>query len=165
MSTDFVTSQKIRSLDLFDGHLEKFGVREHFNEHTNPDSLRILTDGRNYLHVSIDDNGFVINLARFSLNAPGRILKAIAEAFDTEIFSEYEPQFWGFDTDEEWEQAMKKLAEEYEARFYEDVMKYVHGEKHEIRAGTNGETKAKIAKKLVAEKLELLHSFRNFAIV
>jgi hypothetical protein len=35
--------------------------------------------------------------------APGGILKAISEVFDTEIYSEHEPQFWGFDTEEEWE--------------------------------------------------------------
>jgi len=103
MSTDYVTSRKILTSDLFDGCLEKFGVREHFNEYTKPDSNRILTDGRNYLDVSIDDNGLVMYLTRFSPNnAPGRILEAIAESFNIEIYSEYEPQFWGFDTEEEW---------------------------------------------------------------
>ena len=33
------------------------------------------------------------------------ILGAIAEAFSTDIFSEYEPQYWGYDTQEEWEAA------------------------------------------------------------
>ena len=31
-----------------------------------------------------------------------RDFHAIAEAFDTGIVSEHEPQFWGFDTQEEW---------------------------------------------------------------
>jgi hypothetical protein len=35
--------------------------------------------------------------------APARILLAISDVFETEIFSEHELQFWGFDTEEEWE--------------------------------------------------------------
>ena len=35
---------------------------------------------------------------------PRHIIKAIEQAFDTEIFSEHEPQFWGFATQEEWDE-------------------------------------------------------------
>ena len=155
MSTSFITSSRILSSDLFDGRLEKFGVREFISEHTNPDSVRLLTDGRNCLFVYIDEDGFVTCFVRYGANAPGRIVDAVAEAFDTDIFSEYEPQYWGYDTNEEWDQAMKKYAEEHEVEFYEDIMRYLQGEKHDIREGTNGESMAKIAKKLVAEKSEL----------
>ena len=39
-------------------------------------------------------------------NNPVFILSAVCQAFDTHIFSEYEPKFWGFDTQEEWDEAM-----------------------------------------------------------
>jgi hypothetical protein len=66
----------------------------------------MLTDGRNYLWVYIDDDGFV-SFTRYAPNGnPGKILSAVDEAFETYIASEYEPQYWGFDTEEEWEAAV-----------------------------------------------------------
>jgi hypothetical protein len=47
MSTHYAPFNKIRARDLFDGRLEKFGVREQ--------SSKCLTDVRNYLEVYIDD--------------------------------------------------------------------------------------------------------------
>src|SRR3954447_25269997 len=46
-------------------------------------------DGRNYL-VYIDDDGFVGCLRRYASNrAPGNILNALANVFDTNIVSEH----------------------------------------------------------------------------
>ena len=95
MSTDFGLSKKVSAGDLFGGRLEKFGVREHVTPDTS-ERHRLLTDGRNYLHVYITDDGFVSSLTMYGANAPGKILSAIGEAFDTVIFSEYQAQFWGF---------------------------------------------------------------------
>ena len=58
MSTDFITLKKFRTSDLFDGRLEKFGVREHINDET-AEHNRCLTDGRNYVWVSITEDGLV----------------------------------------------------------------------------------------------------------
>jgi hypothetical protein len=90
MSTDYICSPKITACRLFDGRLEKFGVREHVIPNETTKDARLLTDGRNYLCASIDDAGLVTSLMRRGQNAPGKILNAIAQAFDTEIFSEYE---------------------------------------------------------------------------
>ena len=76
---------------------------------------------------------------------------AIAEAFDTDIFSEYEPKYWGFDTQEEWDLAWKKIAEEHEAELYVDIMKYLRGEPNDLKPGTVGMIVANIAKDLVTE--------------
>jgi hypothetical protein len=46
-----------------------------------------------------------------------KILQAICEAFDADIFSEYEPQFWGFDTQEEWDAWQRAIAKEHEDEF------------------------------------------------
>ena len=81
---------------------------------------------------------------------------AIAEAFDTVIVSEYEPQFWGYETKEEWDLAWKKMAEEDEAKFHAEIIKYIKGEPYDIEPGTIGETRANIAKKLVAADPSLI---------
>ncbi|MGJ4899452.1 hypothetical protein ACQR2B_30970 [Bradyrhizobium oligotrophicum] len=112
MSTDFALSKKVTARDLFGGQLEKFGVREQVRLDTSERS-RSLTDGRNYLRVYVGDDGFVGCLTRYGATAPEKIINAIAEAFETEIFSEHQPQFWGFATQEEWDTAMKMLHDKY----------------------------------------------------
>jgi hypothetical protein len=156
MSTDFMLLKKISAGELFDGRLQEFGVREHTNDKTGK-KARMLTDGNNYLWVYVTDDGFVSCLTRYAPNgAPGKILSAISEAFDADIVSEYEPQFWGFDTEEEWDAAMAELSRKADEKFYADLMKYVAGEPHNFRRGTIGMIQAKIAKKLVKKDSSLL---------
>jgi hypothetical protein len=140
---------------LFGGRLQKFGIREHVTPETKERS-RCLTDGRNYLWVYLTEDLQVGCLSRYGANAPGKILNAIAEAFDTEIFSEYEPQYWGFDTQAEWDAAMEKLDDEYRQKFYADLCAYIRGEPNNIRPGTVGEIQAKIAKTLVEKDAAFL---------
>ena len=113
-------------------------------------TTRCPTDGRNYLWVYIDDDGVVSCLTRYAPGgALGKILNAIAEACDTDIASEYEPQFWGFSTQEEWDAAMEQMSREDREEFYIDILEYIRGEPNDIRPGTIGMLKAEIAKKLV----------------
>ena len=155
MSTDYSTKEKISFADLFDGRLERYGVREHISEDST-ENRRCLTDGRNYLWVFAADDRTLEILKRYGGNAPGQILGAIAEAFDTDIFSEYEPQFWGFDTQEEWDRAWSKISEEHEAKFHADIINYVAGEPNDLRPGSIGMIKANIAKDLIADSPDLI---------
>src|SRR5437762_2881194 len=117
MSDDFTPGRRIFARDLFDGRLAKFGVHEWVTpqEDLTPndgqdndlrvwftsqsDQKRTLTDVQgNYLWVSIDDDGSVAIFTRYGRYDADAILAAVAEAFETEIFSEDEPQFWGFET-------------------------------------------------------------------
>ena len=151
MSTDYSPSNKICIHELLDGRLENFGVRQEMNAETSAQQA-CLTDGNNFLWVYIDDEGFVTTFTRYTPNgAPGKILSAISEAFDTDIFSEYEPQFWGFDTQEEWDAWQRSIAKESDDKFYADILKFVCGEPNGIRPGTIGEAQALIAKQLVSE--------------
>jgi hypothetical protein len=133
---------------------------------------RCLTDEHNFLWVHVGDEGFVHSLTRYLPNgAPGRILWAISEAFDAEIFSEHEPQYWGFDTQEEWDAWQHAIATEHDDEFYADILKFVADEPNGIRAGTVGERWALIAKRLIAgdpglvaserrcELMEAIHSY------
>jgi hypothetical protein len=154
MSTNFVLSRSVSARDLFE-HLEKFGIREHLTPDTTEKS-RCLTDGRNYLWVYITEDRLVGGLSRYGMNAPGKILDAIAETFETEIFSEYEPQYWGFDTQEEWDAWEKERHDQSQQAFYVDLCAHLRGEPSEIKPGTVRETMAKIAKKLVEEDATVL---------
>jgi hypothetical protein len=150
MSTDFGISEKVRLSDLLDGRLERFGVYEHMTEVTS-DQQKCLTDGDNHLWVFANDEGFVSILTRNAGGgSPDGILSAIAEGFRTEIFSEHEPQYWGFDTQDQWDAWQQAIAKQNEDKFYAEVLKFVAGEPNGIRPGTVGEGRALIAKRLIA---------------
>ena len=87
---------------------------------------------------------------------PGKILNAIAEACDAEIFSEYEPQFWGFETEEEWDAWTEEQWREVRDQFHNDVLKYLRGEPCHIQPGTTAIIQAEIAKRLIEKDPALL---------
>src|SRR5215510_273293 len=65
------------------------------------DGKLCLTDGQNFLWVFFNDDGRVRSFTRWAPNGdPRYILSEIEEKLDVVIVSEYEPQYWGFDT---WE--------------------------------------------------------------
>jgi hypothetical protein len=156
MSTDYCPLKQVPACDLFDGRLEAFGVHEHVKPDETTKTRRCLTDGRNYLWVYIDDDGFVAVLTRYGANAPGKILNAVAEACETDIVSEYEPQFWGFDTQEDWDVSMEQMSRESEENFYIEILKYLRREPNDIQPGTIGMIHAEIAKRVIAESPDLL---------
>jgi hypothetical protein len=155
MSIDYAPFNKIRARDLFDGRLDKFSVREQLTGDTT-ETNKCLTDGRNFVWVYINDTGFVGSVTSYGANAPSKILNAIAQTFDTDIFSEYEPQYWGFDTKEEWDAWQHKLAKEYDEKFQTELLKYLRGEPNDIRPGSVGMRCAEIAKKLADDDPTLL---------
>ena len=160
MSADFRPLTKILACQLFDGRLEEFDVYEHVKPDWTTSDRRCLTDGRNnYLWVYIDDDGSTSFTRYFPNGDPSEILKAVGEVFDTHIVSEYEPQYWGFETQAEWEAAQKQLGRELrraDQKFEFELLKYARGEPSGIKPGTHEETKAKIAKKLVEDDPTLL---------
>ena len=66
------------------------------------------------------------------------MLVAIAEAFETEIVSEYDPQYWGYYNEVEWNyydyEAVTKREEE---DLYADVIGYVLGWKAKYHGNCN----------------------------
>src|SRR3974390_2322293 len=99
-------------------------------------------------------------------NAPGTIFNAVEATFDTKIFSEHEPQYWGFETEEEWDADEEKKGKESAERFHLEILKYLQGEPNDIQPGTDGMRVAEIAKKLVEKDPTLLlpvnkDKFRN----
>jgi hypothetical protein len=157
MSTNFRLSKEVTAGDLFGGRLENHGIREH--QVSDADELRrCLTDGdNNFLWIWISDNGLVGSLTRYAPNGnPGKILHAIAEEFDTDIFGEHEPQYWSFATVEEWDAAWEAMPDRIRDEFYANVCAYVRGEANDIQLGTADEIRAKVAKTLVDKDATLL---------
>jgi hypothetical protein len=154
MSTDYSPLKKVRACDLFDGRLDEFGVREHVKPGATSKKTRLLTDGCNYLWVYINDDGFVGSFTRYFPNGdPGKILNAVAEVFDTDIVSEYEPQYWGFDTQEEMRAYEEKMSKAADEQLYIGLLNYARGEPNHLEAGMR---KAQIAKALVEKDPSLL---------
>jgi hypothetical protein len=164
MSTHYAALTPIHFADLFDGRLKEVGVHEQQNENQNSNK-RCLTDGRNFLWAHSDEQGLVSSFTRHGGNAPQRILRAIADKFDVDIVSEYEPEYWGYETEEEWDAAWRAIAEKQEQDFYNDVVRFVRGESHDIRTGTIGMIQAEIAKRLVAESPELLDEDKRCELI
>jgi hypothetical protein len=157
MSTDFRPLTSIRMAELFDGRLERVGVWEHHPKSELAPNQKILTDGSNYLHVYSKEKGLVSSFSRYMPNGnPGYILTAISDEFDVDIVSEYEPQFWGFDTQEEWDAYTEEMSRKHEEEYYIELLKYLRGEPNDIRQGTIGMIEAEIAKTLVEKDPSLL---------
>jgi hypothetical protein len=104
MSTHFRPLSSVHIADLLNGRLN---VREHDTFDRQNDTFRkCLTDGENFLWVSFDSEGFVTSFTRYAPNgSPREMLRMIEEAFGLVIASEYEPQYWGFNTELEWDAA------------------------------------------------------------
>ena len=124
MSTHFRPLTPIRMADLFDGRLKDVGVHEHHSKETTANQ-KCLTDGRNFLWIDGDEKGLVSLLSRYCTNASQRILQAICDEFDVDIASEYEPQFWGFKTQEAWDAWERARTTKEEKDFYNEVVKFV----------------------------------------
>lgn len=153
MSTDYILSKNLKAQDLFDGRLDAFGIRE---DHQTS-NRRCLTDGRNFLWAYMNWEGSVSRLSAHGPDGPGKIFAAIGDAFDTHIFSEQEPRYWGFDTQGEWDAAKKRASDQARNELYAYVCAYVRGEPNEIKRGAIAEIKAKIAKGFVETDAALLH--------
>jgi hypothetical protein len=155
MSTNFITEKQIQLSELLEGRLEKYNVCEHVNEETSKDR-RCLTDGTNYLWVWSHNGYAATSFTRYGGNAVNHILSSIFEEFDTNIYSEYQCQYWGFNSDEEWTDWMNEQSKSDNDKFYEEIVRFVTEQGCDFKTGTIGMIKAEIAKKLVSRSPELL---------
>jgi hypothetical protein len=158
MSTHSRLRKNIKAEELFDGRLEAFGVREEVRPEGAADryppymkvkEVRYLTDGSHGMEVVVYESGFADITVRNLWCAPEKkIFHAIAEAFDTKIVIEGQPEFYGFDTQEEWDAWNEQESRQAEESFHHELLKYLRGESNDIRPGTVGMIWAEIAKKL-----------------
>jgi hypothetical protein len=142
MSMHYGLRKRITADELFDGRLEAFGVREEVRAEGTADrypsymkvkEVRYLTDGRNSMKVIVYESGVPAVAMRNPWCAPeGEIFYAIAKAFDSAIVSDQQPEFWGFDTQEEWDAWQTRRAAEEEQRPHAQILKF-RGRSNHIR--------------------------------
>jgi UDP-2,3-diacylglucosamine pyrophosphatase LpxH len=163
MLTHYRLEKKIKIKELFDGRLERFGV---YNACTK-DVTRTwgcLHDDRNSLIVHGDE--LVESMTGFGLfNATEKILTAITTAFNTEIFSEYNPQVWMYKTEEEWHRDRRKSTERNPVIFYNMVIEHARGETQECTLLRDGLLMVRVAKDLIIENPDLASPEREMELM
>lgn len=155
MSTYYRSLQPILASELFDGRLLSFGIHEDVNEDTDH-GQRCLTDGSNYFWAYVAENGEVAGFARFGLNDPSTIIDAISATFEVDIVDEHEPQYFGYESQEEWDEALEKEEREEEEQFQEDVLNYLHAKPNGLVPETLGMEMAEAIRRKVEETPSLL---------
>ena len=163
MFTYYRLDKKIKFKELFDGRLEKFGV---YNACTKvvTRTWGCLHDDRNSLVVEGDD--VVESMTGFGLfNATEKILTAITTAFNTKIFSEYQPRVWMYKTEEEWCRDQRKSIERNPVIFYNMVIKHVRGETQECAPFADGLLMVRVAKDLITENPDLASLEREMELM
>jgi hypothetical protein len=151
MSTSYGPLGPLAVTDLLDGRLEAYGI----TQHRNSEGQLCLYDSMNYVHVYVDDKGLVSGFTRYAGNNAYYIVESISEAFGLRIASEYEPEYWGFATQAEWDLFQEEISREHEDQFYADVIRYAKGEPNGIHPETIGHIKAEIAKALITAEPSL----------
>lgn len=120
IATYFKLEQQVSMLELFGGQLEQYGIAEAVDSENACRHSRGLIDELGIdLWVWADDDGYVSGLVCEGFQDPSRILKAIAAAFNTKYYSEYEPQWWGYNTREEMNAAIEKMTPAEHDTFFE----------------------------------------------
>jgi hypothetical protein len=156
MSIAFITEKSIEFDTIFDGRLTRFDIHEHVTNESS-EVERCLTDGVNFVWFSkSEDDGSLFWIRCYGWNHPAKILETIADIYDTGIFSEHQPQFHGFETQEEWDAAMRVLDKREEEQWYTKFCKFLRGEEHNYRPGTPSMLRMEAGRKLVAKFPELM---------
>ncbi len=96
MSIDYIPAARIAFSDLFDGRFKKYGIRCATKK-----GEGYLFDRRGSVTVYHERN-WVVSFTSYGFSNPVKILLAIQNEFQTKLFSENEPQYWSFDTVDEW---------------------------------------------------------------
>ena len=152
MSTDYHPLSPIRMADLFSGRLKKYGVHDKSIE----DSKR-LADSYTILRVFSEDNDKVALFTSYEEENeihPYRIIAAIADEFDTDIVSELDPRYWGYESFRQWNAEFCAAAAKKMEEFHKNVLNYIEGNPCNLEC-IGGRKRAKIATKLIKRYPEL----------
>ena len=146
MSTAYRPLPDILFVQLFDGRLEKYGIKEEIVANSE-EGTRYLVGCDGFLRVHRQKDGTCDFTQRGFL--PWSIFDALAEEFEIELVSEHDYRYWGFSTEEEWDAFNEKFAKESKDKFYDDLRNYVSDQPNGLSPGSIGMIQAEIAKTLV----------------
>lgn len=163
MSTYYAPIPDISFDQLFDGRLEKYGIKEEIA--ANPtEGTRYLVGCDGFLQVHRHENGTCTFTRRGCV--PWSIFDALTEEFEVELVSEHDHRYWGFATKEEWDNWNEQEYRVAEDEFYNNLVKYVRDEPNDLGGPeTIGMIKAKIAKILVEADPDLLTPEKRDALL
>lgn len=203
MSNSYEIQPPIPISMLFDGRLERFNIREknpesavaedifghpydwesqrrraianefyYTWEHLDELSPRLLTDGVGSVRVEPNAQGYVCDI-RLG-NAPDNIVNAIEEACDCRIVSDNDPEFWGYDTWEEFhaaveEQRAKDVVEATKRKHYfeflAELRKFLDGYPCRLKLGSRGMAMAERAQLQIERKPDLVKPANEAALL
>ena len=84
------------------------------------------------------------------------IFNAISKEFDAEIYNDCEPQFWGFSSQEEWDDWQLVGYKKDQDEFNEKVISFITGNEIDFRGSKLLEANTQIAKDLVSKTPNLI---------
>src|SRR5829696_8724079 len=107
----------------------------------------------------------ITGLTRYGLSNADAILASVVTAFDVEVVSEHEPEYWGFETQEEWDAWQHEVGRESWHVFYKELLAVIRGEPNTFSAGTLGAIYARLAQKLAKQEPALLRAENETAFM
>ena len=112
--TNYKSTVPKRLDSLFDGRLKKSRIREYIHHELTTEGSRFLTNGKALVWVMSDADGRI----SFSVDDNDKHAVSIAVAIkfvaSAVIVKDDHPKFWGYETEEEWVNALKEKQRETE---------------------------------------------------
>lgn len=147
--------------DLFDGRLKHFGIIEILNHPPMGHSRRILSDGQTFISVQSESSGEIDSLTLerpFVFSSGIALTRTIAKymACTFALYTANQPQYWGFETKQEWDAERKRMERARTAKFYADVLQYVAGDGEAFQGGTVEHAKGEVARELISKQPSLI---------
>jgi hypothetical protein len=155
MQTNYRPHPAIPFAQLFDGRLDKYGVREKIGEYST-ETARQLKGCDCVLQVFREEDGSCTFTCSNFRPLPSAVLEALIEEFAIEVVSEHDYRYWGFSSEEKWNAVNEKLAKESEDKLYNNILHFVRGEPDDLEEGSFEFQQAEIAKALIQNDPSLM---------
>jgi hypothetical protein len=165
MSTYYRPIRPIQMSELFSGRLKKYGIYDD----SIGDARRLagevpgprVSKGTHFivLHVTPgdNDNDTVAEFASYNEDKeidPHGIIAAIADEFDTEIVSQHDPRYWGYNNFRDWNAAFYAQTSARLDAAYKEIIHYVEGKPCDL-TNIRGRRRAQIGQRLIKKYSEL----------
>ena len=99
---------------LFFRRLKPLGFREYIHHELTTEKSRFLTNGKVLVWVTIGEDGRIFFSVDDDDKSSIKIVLAMLAAANSAIVSEHRPKYWGYETEEEWVDALKAKQRETE---------------------------------------------------
>jgi hypothetical protein len=149
MSTDYCLKVFAPISEIFDGRLSQYGIHERVEEGRTSERERCLSDGFDRIWLSghkIPERGAITPYSHYDSPV---ILGRLSQLFETAVYSEHEPQYWGFDSQQEWDEFEREMADQQYQDTYRNLINFLTLRDYPFKEGTVGMGWALTAHQLV----------------